>query len=185
MQTRDHKVLGELLMANTGFNIPYLYRKAFILGSIEPDMNPFTYLHGFTKGVKFHGHNYGNVLSVMKKLFDSVQEQKYFGARFYYRLGKLTHYIADAFTFPHNKGFHGGLREHCRYESTLHEEFSGMLQKHVAIGIRPGNWNSFQCVEILHKEYMKEAGGCEIDCRYILQAAAMLVWGRENCLEFV
>ena len=70
MQTKDHRILAEFLIAETKIDIPYLCKKAFILGSIEPDINPFTYLHGLTCGVRFHGHNYENVLSAMKKLFE-------------------------------------------------------------------------------------------------------------------
>lgn len=148
---------------------------AFILGSIEPDKNPFIYLHGLTCGVKFHGHNYENVLSVMKKLFVSMQRQEHFGVWGYYHLGKLTHYVADAFTFPHNGMFCGNLIEHCKYESMLHEKFNDVLQKQKMIRIKSKSMNSFHYIEIMHKEYLKEAGTYEIDCRYILQAVAMLL----------
>lgn len=175
MQTKDHKMLVKFLMAEIEINIPYLYKKAFILGSIEPDRNPFTYLHGLTCGVRFHGHNYENVLSVMNKLFDSLQRQGYSGVWRYYHLGKLTHYVADAFTFPHNRVFCGNLIEHCKYESLLHEKFNDILQKQQMMRIRPKSMSSFHNIEILHKEYLKEAGTYEIDCRYILQAVAMLL----------
>lgn len=180
MQTKDHKMLVKFLIAEMGINIPYLYKKAFILGSIEPDKNPFTYLHGLTCGVKFHGHNYENVLSVMKKLFNSTQKKEHFGVLGYYHLGKLTHYVADAFTFPHNRMFRGNLMEHCKYESLLHEKFSDVLQKRKMINIRPKSMSSFHYIEILHKEYLKEAGTYEIDCRYILQAVAMLLWDKTH-----
>ena len=36
--------------------------------------------------------------------------------------------------------------------------------------------DSFRYIEVLHKEYLKKAGACDIDCRYILQAAIMLLW---------
>ena len=37
----------------------------------------------------------------------------------YYTLGKLTHYLADAFTYPHNDHFSDSLMDHHRYESDL------------------------------------------------------------------
>lgn len=129
MQTKDHRKLAELLAAEMGENVPYCYKRAFILGNIEPDINLFTYLHGLAWGEKLHGHNYENILQVMRRLFDSVQRQEKIGIRRYYHLGKLTHYVTDAFTFPHNRVFHGNLREHCRYESELHENFSNILGK--------------------------------------------------------
>ena len=57
MQTRDHRKLAELLATEMGENVPYCYKKIFILGNIEPDMNPFTCLHGLAWGEKLHGHN--------------------------------------------------------------------------------------------------------------------------------
>lgn len=175
MQTRDHKILGKFLLTKMGLNIPCLYQKAFILGSIEPDKNQFTYLYGLTCGMKFHGHNYENVLSAMKNLFNSIQKQKHFEVLRYYYLGKLTHYVADAFTFPHNRIFPGNLKEHCRYEKMLHENFNNALQKQELTGIKAKSMDSFYYIEILHKEYLKEAGSCEIDCKYILQAVTMLL----------
>lgn len=178
MQTKDHKMLVKFLIDEMGMDIPYLHKRAFLLGSIEPDRNPFTYLHGMSCGVKFRGHNYENILSVMRKLFDSMQRREHFGVWGYYHLGKLTHYVADAFTFPHNRMFQGNLIEHCKYESLLHEKFSDALQKQKMAGIRPKSMSGFQYMEILHREYLREAGTCETDCRYILQAAAMLLWDR-------
>ena len=40
-----------------------------------------------------------------------------------YLLGKLIHYIADAFTFPHNNVFKGNLVQHCKYENKLHQAY--------------------------------------------------------------
>lgn len=184
MQKRDHKMLAELLADEMGQSVPHLYKRAFIMGSIEPDINPFTYLHGFTKGEKFHGHNYKNILSVMEKLFDSVQKEKYLGVREYYHLGKLIHYVADAFTFPHNKEFCGDLKEHCRYERALHVQFDDILQRQKVIGVSRKGIDSFRHIEILHKEYLKKAGTYDVDCRYILQASIMLLRDQEQTVWY-
>ena len=51
MQTRDHKKLAEMFASEMSRKrIPYICKKAFIYGNIEPDKNPFTYLHGMLKG---------------------------------------------------------------------------------------------------------------------------------------
>lgn len=181
MQTRDHKMLAEFLAAEMGNDIPYFYKKAFIFGSIEPDINPFTYLHGLTRGKMFHGHNYKNILLVMRKLFDSIQKE-YFGLRKYYHLGKLAHYVADAFTFPHNKEFYGNLKKHCRYESELHKQFSNALQRQKTTELNREGIDSFDYIEDLHKEYSEEAGTYEIDCRYILQAAVILICSEKQAI---
>ena len=50
MQTRDHKKLAEMFASEMSRKrIPYICKKAFIYGNIEPDKNPFTYLHGMLK----------------------------------------------------------------------------------------------------------------------------------------
>lgn len=122
-----------------------------------------------------HGHNYENVLLVMRRLFDSVQNQERLGMRRYYHLGKLTHYVADAFTFPHNRKFCGDLKEHCRYEKMLHSQFSDVLQKQMGIREESKGLHSFRRIEVLHKEYLEKAGTYDIDCRYILKAVVMLL----------
>lgn len=184
MQTRDHKMLAELFADEMGQDIPELYKKALVLGSVEPDVNPFTYLHGFAKGERFHGHNYENILSVMRRLFHSVQKERGFGVRKYYRLGKLMHYVADVFTFPHNKEFCGDLKEHCGYESALHDRFRDHLQEQSAAGMAEEGIGSFYRLEVLHGEYLKEAGNCDIDCRYILRAAAMLIGEQKRAVWY-
>lgn len=197
MQTRDHKVLAEFLVSEIKQELSTIYIKAFILGNVEPDRNPFTYLHGLVRGVKFHGHNYENILPVMDKLFDSLHGKKHWGAREYYYFGKLLHYVADAFTLPHNRIFKGNLREHCRYEKELHKSFLYTLSRRTCppegdcIAACPkgymlqelqkqpaqkrGRCNGLDCIKKLHEEYLQQAGNCENDCRYILKAAVMLV----------
>lgn len=175
MQTRDPKVLAEFFVSEIGQELSAIYMKAFILGNIEPDKNLFTYLHGLVKGVKFHGHNYENILPVMEKLFGSLHGKRHWGVREYYHFGKLLHYVADAFIFPHNRIFKGNLREHCRYEKELHKGFLYMLQEPQKQLIQKrGRGNGLDCIKKLHEEYLQQAGKCENDCRYILRAAVML-----------
>lgn len=175
MQTRDHKMLAEFLVSETEQELPDIYMKAFIFGNIEPDKNLFTYFHGLSKGVKFHGHNYENILPVMEKLFSSLNNKRYWGFKEYYHFGKLIHYVADAFTFPHNKIFKGNLKEHCIYESELHKRFIYMIRQHPKQLIWKGKGdNCLDYIKNLHEEYLQQAGSYENDCRYILKAAVML-----------
>ena len=170
MRMRDHKMLAKFLASGMEEDISNISIKAFILGNIEPDFIPFTYLRGWLFGRKLHGHNYENSLPVMRKLFCSLQRKEHFGIREYYHLGKLTHYVADAFTFPHNQVFQGSLAAHCSYERELHEKFESMLQKPKNAFQTEALIGSFRNIEILHEKYMHEVGTCECDCRYIMQA---------------
>ena len=41
--------LAVCLIDTLGRSMSFFYRRMFILGSLEPDRKPFTYLHGITK----------------------------------------------------------------------------------------------------------------------------------------
>ena len=175
MQTRDHKKLAEMFASEMSRKrIPYICKKAFIYGNIEPDKNPFTYLHGMLKGKKFHGHDYENILPVIKKIFNSTQEKKKWGVREYYHFGKLMHYTADVFTFPHNRLFSGNVKDHRKYEKELHSCFGTAIDQWKSQEMKD---TPFSCVniEILHAEYLRQAGNYETDCEYILAAVEMLL----------
>lgn len=188
MQTKDHKMLAEFLIHGMKYYIPPFYIKAFLLGSVEPDINKFTYLHGLIRGEKFHGHNYENIMPVMKKLFYSIEKKQNLGIREYYHLGKLMHYIADAFTFPHNRMFKGNLRDHWEYEEELHQKFNCLLPKR-KIERKFTTSCDFRCIEILHEEYLQNACTYEDDCKYILNATEMIFlevtqkYPQRNCMK--
>lgn len=212
MEKRDHTRLAQTILDEFGLDLSNRYQKAFLTGNIRPDKNPITYLHGFTTGQKFHGHHFGNIVETMKKMFRELQEKTSFSAHDYLRLGKLAHYAADAFTFPHNYEFTGTIREHCAYEAKLHLVMEDFLQEvrsgrraemmlagvcrengakgssllyeqeeACAVRLRFGNVTGsssedrFEQLLALHEEYLKIAGTQEIDCRYILRAAELVL----------
>ena len=47
---------------------------------------------------------------------------------FWRRAGEIMHYIADYFTFPHNKTFDGSLRQHNTYEKHLKNELKDFVE---------------------------------------------------------
>ena len=87
-------------------------RDAFLFGSIEPDLNCTTYLKGMLHRNGVHGHNYEQVLPRIDRLLHELTDKNGVHLLDWYRLGKLTHFIADAFTYPHNNCFPGDLRAH-------------------------------------------------------------------------
>lgn len=103
-------------------------RTVFYAGAVLPDSNPATYLRGVTRAHRPAGHNtqwsYATVLRLLAgvRRDDGVQ-----GIRQAYRLGALTHYLADAFTYPHMPSFHGGISAHNRYEREMHRVFGDVL----------------------------------------------------------
>lgn len=180
MQTRDHKLLGEYLLHKSGRELSSLAKIAFMIGNVEPDRNPFTYLHGMLKGKKFHGHNYENILPIMRKIYTSLKNHKYLGILNYYHLGKLIHYTADTFTYPHNEIYKNGLRAHRRYESRLHEKFLMAMQEGMSRNGDVPRLEKFEELEDIHREYLRNVGDYFWDCRYILKASAMVV---QSCLN--
>ena len=85
-----------------------------------PCYNPFTYLHGSLKTEKFRGHNFDNARKCFVCLIHKIETEEMTEIKRCYLLGKLIHYVADAFTFPHNNVFKGNLVQHCKYENKLH-----------------------------------------------------------------
>ena len=116
MKTIDHEELSRYLMEKFDYPVKKRLKYAFILGSIEPDYNPVTYLRGSVKVEKFRGHNFENAHVCIEKLIDKIETKSMTEVKRCYLLGKLIHYIADAFTFPHNNTFKVGLIENCLYE---------------------------------------------------------------------
>lgn len=82
----------------------------------------------------------------------------------YFRLGTAIHYIADAFTAPHNGFWTGSLLEHSAYETALHREFKAMLESACPEQIPSREYAP------LHRVYRTEKHNAEIDFRYILTA---------------
>lgn len=126
MRTADHMNLSRYIMDHMDAGASKLKKAAFIFGSIEPDINMLTYFRGSIHGEeKLRGHNYENVQKYMEKLTNKLTKKLEKGGmgtiRQSFLLGKLVHYVADSFTYPHNSIFPGNLREHCQYETELHD----------------------------------------------------------------
>ena len=93
-----------------------------------------------------------------------------------YRAGKLTHYIADAFTFPHNDGFTGNIKNHMSYERRLHYKFSQYLDKaSFPFQVRTQEsdpWAAFAC---MHDRYISSRKTQTDDIEYMLRAAGQVL----------
>ena len=88
---------------------------AFLFGSYQPDCNPLSYLKGSVHGKTLMGHNFSNSRLYIDRNIVRLQNRKRWTVWQYYTLGKLTHYLADAFTFPHNETYEDSLMAHRRY----------------------------------------------------------------------
>ena len=76
MRGKSHCQLGNYLV-NTYFpQISGPYRTAFLLGCIEPDRNPATYLKGSVRAQWLRGHNYENAKHFMGRIARRLEQKK-------------------------------------------------------------------------------------------------------------
>ena len=173
MKSCSHKLFGLVMVRNIFPKADYLYVKAFLIGCVEPDYNFITYLRGSVKYDTFRGHNYENSFECMRRIAVKLMKKSVWGMVDYYRFGKLTHYILDAFTYPHNSIFSGNIMEHREYESRLAPKFN--------LGIMYFDWDIqynnisdiMSFIDKYHSEYLKETPGIEQDIKYSVNAAAI------------
>ena len=153
------------------------HRKAFCLGSILPDIKP-SFL---TKKHEYFG-TFDEVQGKMMALVNSSpQECK---ERVYWRrLGEVMHYMADYFTFPHNKNFTGNPYEHNKYEKHLKNYLKRYINSGAAaqLTIIPVHFGSFQelvaYIKKAHEGYLLKERNIVEDIQYILRICSQVIHG--------
>ena len=176
MQKRSHKLLAAaLLKDHQGFRARR-FELAFLFGSFQPDCNPLTYLKGSLRAHTLRGHNYANAQRYIYSRIIRLQRRRRWTIWQYYTLGKLTHYLADAFTYPHNDNYPDSMLCHHQYETDLRayleEYLSGReadrqdARRDVTVALRK-----------LHRQYMDERADIGRDARFILKATSLLMAG--------
>lgn len=177
MLSKDHRLLGEFLASKMIKNTSTLATHLFVTGCVFPDHNPLTYLYGLYLGHPLKAHflflSYPKIMHLCNKL--ESRETLYIWD--YYTLGALLHYVADAFTYPHNEHYTGTMLEHAQYEHIdLHQIFEPYLTADFSIGMYDQNdmkpiGSTF--VE-LHDSYMENAPTTLNDAEYICKACTMV-----------
>ena len=171
MQTRDHLYLARRLLETAGDDIPPQGRAAFLFGCMEPDINPVTYLCR-ANGARFRGHNFENRALRLRALLTELSDGGLSTLHDYFALGAALHYLADAFTYPHNAAFPGDLHGHVAYEKALHPIFLA-AETETVLPPRPAD-RLWDCVAALHDDYLSARPGPENDsaCIWIVCALA-------------
>lgn len=174
MKKRSHKLLAStLLECEHGFSARR-YELAFLFGSFQPDCNPLTFLKGSLRAYKFRGHNFSNSQVYINSRIRRLQERDRWNIWQYYTLGKLTHYLADAFTFPHNENYPDSLIAHRAYEDDLRVYLAEYLRSH-PLCLERIRRDPMAAIEELHRRYMETQADVDQDARYILQANLLLM----------
>ena len=98
-------------------------------------------------------------------------------------LGVVSHYIADYFTFPHNKLYTGNFFAHNKYEKGLKEQLedmisSGKAQKYAERDIE---FESFEQLILYLRErhacYLRRRRNISEDIQYILTVCYQVIQG--------
>lgn len=173
LKRKSHLNLGKRLSFQY-FNDPSrLQRGMFLIGCMQPDWNPTTYLKGSRTYAWLRGHNYNNARRYMERLAERLEHCEKWGAFNYYRLGKLIHYITDAFTQAHNAWFAGDLSVHRDYENALQEHFLARLEKpwHPRRELLARSETIAELINRTHLRYEGHGGDCITDARYVFAVA--------------
>lgn len=178
MQKRSHKLLASTLLKDANGFSSRRYELAFLFGSFQPDCNPLTYLKGSLREQRFRGHNFRNSEGYINDRIRRLQRRVRWSMWQYYTLGKLTHYLADAYTYPHNDNYPNSLLDHRRYEDALREYLAAYLNGYGPNSMvdRPRE-ELVDALRRLHDQYMEAAADMCRDVRFILEATQLLMMG--------
>lgn len=176
MQKRSHKLLASALLANTQGFRSRRYELAFLLGSFQPDCNPLTYLKGSIRARMLGGHNFANSRPYVLTRLRRLEQKERWNLWNYYTLGKLTHYVADAFTFPHNDHWPNSLASHHFYETRLRIYLAEHLPEYIFPSFPEKQPDLIAALEALHQQYLEhQDSNLNQDTRYIVQATSLLM----------
>ena len=123
MRKKSHISLARYMVRNLNDESLRKHRFAFYLGSILPDIKP-----SFLYRRHEIDETFPDVRGQIARLSEGERTAGKTGRKFYMDLGQISHYLADYFTFPHNKSYPGGLREHCSYEEQLKHDLKSYVK---------------------------------------------------------
>ena len=125
MRKKSHISLARYMVESLNDEDLKKHKYSFYLGSILPDIKPsFLYKRHEMTGTFPYVRKDIERLSEGRKII----EKKKKGFKYYMDLGQISHYLADYFTFPHDKTYDGSLKEHCSYEERLKKDLRSYIK---------------------------------------------------------
>ena len=187
MRKKSHLSLAKYMVESLNDEDLRRHKFSFYLGSILPDIKPsFIYRRHEIEGT------FPAVSRYIARLSEGKKVQKKKGRKYYRDLGQISHYLADYFTFPHNKSYPGSLKDHCAYEKQLKYDLRTYLK--LKKGIQesiPQNAKEdvFHTVESLcgfiqkaHQDYLERKHDVEDDIRHIVSVNQKVLSGMMDLL---
>ena len=178
MRKKSHISLARDIVRHTDDEELKEHKWAFYLGSILPDIKP-----SFLYRKHEISATFDKVKEEIKILSEQRQEKKGRKRKYYRNLGQVTHYIADYFTFPHNKIYPGGFKDHCSYEEKLKLRLREYL-KHGQAYREKIKQHEFidsdaicDFIEKSHEEYLKLKIDIDEDIKHIVSLNHQVVEG--------
>ena len=173
MRGKSHQHLGKYLADKYMAGLPSRYVKAFLIGCIEPDRNPATYIKGSLRQQWLRGHNWGNAQHYMQKVSARLEKRSHLKLLDYYTIGKLIHYTTDAFTSAHNERFGVNLSDHRQYEADLQNHFLDYLAQDPEIWTDTRN-PVMDTIRSYHREYLRRPINIHTDSRFAIIVCSMV-----------
>ena len=173
LKTKSHLLLGKYIVRGIGSSARKVQCWAFVFGCIEPDYNYLTYLRGSIKNRMFSGHTFESAANYICDTIARLETREKFSFRDYYKLGKVTHYVVDSFTYAHNDNFPGTLPDHREYEMELKHRFEDYLGSRRANAVRTHR-PLYEVFLAEHEKYMKLPASPFKDMSFVEQIACLL-----------
>ena len=176
MRKKSHISLSRYLIHNMDKRELETHKKAFYIGSILPDCVPSFITRRHTYDETFY-----IVKNEMNSLIDDFDEEEGIDRKFCRRLGIITHYIADYFTYPHNSIFEGNMKDHCQYENILKHRLKEYIQSHTANQDRAqevrftSTEDIFRFISNNHERYLNTIKEIKVDIEYIVNICFQVV----------
>ncbi len=185
MRKKSHISLARYIVDSIEDKDLKKHRFSFYIGSILPDIKPsFLYKRHEIEGTYADIQRHIARLSEGKKLVEKKKNRKY-----YMDLGQISHYLADYFTYPHNKIYPGNMKAHCSYEEKLKRDLRSYLRSGEAARER-GEKLVFKNAENLcdfirksHNDYLERKHGVEEDIHQIVDVNYKALAGMMDLLS--
>ena len=174
MRGKSHRCLGRYLIDRYLKDIPPHFQQAFLIGCVEPDLNPATYLKGSIRCQWLRGHNYRNACRFMRDISLRLEKKDKLNLWDYYTLGKLIHYTTDAFTYAHNDSFTTSLSDHREYEAALQDHFLQYIQEDPRVDTQTAK-TIMEAIYSYHREYEAQTADIHTDAKFALAACCCIL----------